>query len=362
MSGLDLHVVVPGSLDQRTGGYIYDARMVLGLRGLGWRVTVHNLEGQFPDADARARAGLGSDVGRHSRRDLRRRRRLAMGGSPEPIGDHGHRLTILSLVHHPLADETGLTQDARDRLARLERDALAACTAVLVTSRYTAGRLEDAFGVPATRIRVVVPGTDPAKPAVGPGTGAAPRLVCVASVTPRKGQDVLVAALARLRALDWSCVVAGSLTLAPAYASAVRRQAEETELADRIEFLGECRGEVLDGLYDSASLFVLPSHYEGYGMALAEALARGLPIVSTTGGAIPYTLPGDAAVLVPPGDVDALAVACATCSRTHLVVRRVGRLPVRTGASRSRPPPVVTPRDCRAGTRLPRPSPEPSWN
>ena len=155
----------------------------------------------------------------------------------------------------------------------------------------------------------MVPGTDPAKPAVGPGTGAAPRLVCVASVTPRKGQDVLVAALARLRALDWSCVVAGSLTLAPAYASAVRRQAEETGLADRIEFLGECRGEVLNGLYDSASLFVLPSHYEGYGMALAEALARGLPIVSTTGGAIPYTLPGDAAVLVPPGDVDALAVA-----------------------------------------------------
>ena len=80
-------------------------------------------------------------------------------------------------------------------------------------------------------------------------------------------------------------------------------------LDERISFLGESEPDALDALYDGSSVFVLPSHYEGYGMALTEALARGLPIVSTTGGAIPYTVPAEAGVLVPPGDDEALAAA-----------------------------------------------------
>ena len=305
---MTLHVVVPGSIEQRTGGYIYDARIVRGLRELGWRVVVHNLAGRFPDADAPARASMTSTLctipdGARVVIDG-----LAMSGLPAPVQAEGARLRILSLVHHPLADETGLDEGQRARFAAEEREALAGCAGVLVTSEFTARRLR-AFGVEPARVRAVRPGTDPAPPAVGPGPDAPPTLLCIASLTPRKGQDVLVRALSRIRDVRWTCVCAGSLERVPGFAALVRGLTRETGLAGRVRFPGKCEPDRLDDLYHHASLFVLPSHYEGYGMALADALARGLPVVSTTGGAIPQTVPRDASVLVPPGDDVALAEA-----------------------------------------------------
>jgi glycosyltransferase involved in cell wall biosynthesis len=131
----------------------------------------------------------------------------------------------------------------------------------------------------------------------------------VGSVIPRKGQDTLVRALERIRAMPWSCVCAGGLDRAPEFARAVLERVKRAGLDDRIEFPGECGEVVLDDLYHGASLFVLPSHYEGYGMAFAEALVRGLPVVGTTGGAVPYTVPSSASILVPPGDEAALGDA-----------------------------------------------------
>ena len=303
-----LHVVVPGSLEQRTGGYMYDARMVRGLCELGWQVEVHNLVGAFPDADADARRSLTSTLAGIPAGARVVIDGLAMGGLPEPVWAEHARLRILALVHHPLADETGLDEGRRARFVTLERNALAGCAGVLVTSEFTACRLE-AFGVEPTCVRAVRPGTDRARPALGPGSDAAPALLCVASLIPRKGQHLLVHALSRLRDLPWTCVCAGSFDLVPDYAVMVRELTQETGLGERVQFPGECEPDHLDDLYDHASLFVLPSQYEGYGMALADALARGLPVVSTTGGAIPYTVPGDASVLVPPGDDAALGEA-----------------------------------------------------
>ena len=308
MTGPGLHVVVPGALEQRTGGYIYDARMVAGLRDLGWRVEVHSLTGRFPGGDRSARASMTSTLA--SLPDGARVviDGLAMGGLPEPVQTETTRLRMLSLVHHPLADETGLDERQRVRFAALERDALAACVGVLVTSEFTAARLE-AYGVEPARVRVARPGTDPVRRAVGPSPGAAPVLLCVGSVSPRKGQRVLVRALAQLVDLPWTCVCAGSLDRAPDHAGLVQDLARRAGLTGRLRFPGECEPADLDALYHRASLFVLPSLYEGYGMALADALARGLPVVSTTGGAIPHTVPSDASVLVPPGDEAALAGA-----------------------------------------------------
>ena len=128
---------------------------------------------------------------------------------------------------------------------------------------------------------------------------------------PRKGQDILVRALTTLKDESWSCVCAGSLDRDPGFADEVRRLTEEAGLSERINFLGECNETRLEELYDGSSVFVLPSHFEGFGMALSEALGRGLPVISTTGGAIPHTVPPDAGILVPPADNESLADAIA---------------------------------------------------
>ena len=308
MSARELHLIVPGPLDQRTGGYLYDARITGGLTALGWTVIAHGLEGAFPEGDACAESSLTytlEQIAQGSRLVLDG---LAMGALPDPLRAHRDRLRLIALIHHPLADETGLGAGESERLARLESEALAQCAGVVVTSEFTARRL-GGYGVPASRVRVVSPGTDPVPAAVGPEPGESPRLLCVGSVSPRKGQDVLVRALARLPALPWSCTCAGSLTRAPEFADSVVELARALGLEDRIDFPGELGAPQLDALYHYASIFVLATHYEGYGMALAEALARGLPVLSTRGGAVPDTVPPEAGVLVPPGDELALATA-----------------------------------------------------
>ena len=303
-----LHIVIPGTLDQCTGGYIYDAHMVAGLRDLGWRVDVHNLTGRFPEGGVEARASLASTLARIPDGARVVIDGLAMGGLPELVQAESARLRILALVHHPLADETGIEESQRKRLEALERDGLDACVGVLVTSEFTARRLE-AYGVGSERIGVATPGVDPVRRAVGPASEDEPTLLCVGAVIPRKGQRMLVLALAELTDLPWTCVCTGSLERAPNYSGSVQALTVQVGLAGRVRFAGECKAAELDRFYHHASLFVLPSYYEGYGMALADALARGLPVVSTTGGAIPDTVEGDASVLVPPGDVSALAGA-----------------------------------------------------
>ena len=299
---------MPGPLGQRTGGYLYDARIAEGLTALGWTVIAHGLKGAFPEGDACAESSLARTLAGIAQGARVVLDGLAMSSLPDPLRAHRGRLRLTALIHHPLADETGLEAAERVRLARLESESLAQCTGAVVTSAFTARRLRT-YGVTASRVRVVPPGTNPAQAAVGPGPGEPPRLLCVGSVSPRKGQDVLVHALARIPALPWSCHCTGSLTHAPEFANSVMELARTLGLEDRIDFPGEIGAPELDAHYHSASIFVLATHYEGYGMALAEALARGLPVLSTRAGAVPETVPPEAGVLVPPGDEHALAAA-----------------------------------------------------
>ncbi len=299
-------LLVPGDLNLRTGGYGYDREIAAGLRALGWRVDVAALDGSFPFPTAEARAHAARTLAALPDGTLVLADGLAFGALAEEAEREAARLAFVGLVHHPLADETGLDDATAQAFVASEGRALACTRGVVVTSRATAGRLA-AFGVPADRIAVVVPGTAPAPAARG--TRAPVALLCVATLVPRKGHDVLVAALARLTHRPWHLTCAGSLTLHPPTAAAVRNQLRATGLADRVSLAGDLDAPSLARLYDRADLFVLPTRHEGYGMAVAEAVARGLPVVSTATGAIPDLVDETSGAIVAMDDPAALAAA-----------------------------------------------------
>ncbi len=304
--------LVPGDPDQRTGGYGYVREVVAGLRRMGREVSLQGLEGQFPKVDDTARAALDNALASVPDDGTVVVDGLALCGYPEAAEVHGPRLNLVALVHHPLADETGLGDDERAHFLETERRALAAVTRVITTSETTALGL-GRFGVPSSKIQVVLPGVhrpgapeSPGSRRQGAGRGEV-RLLCVAHLSPRKAQLDLVDALARLDGGGWTCELVGSVDRNPDYASRVRARIAGLGLTGRIRLAGELSGPELTRAFAQADLFVLPSHYEGYGMVIDEALAHGLPVISSDGGALAATANRPGCVTYAAGDSEALA-------------------------------------------------------
>ena len=307
LSGKSLVLLVPGRIDTLTGGYAYDRRMVAGLEARGWSVAVHELHDSFPFPTPEALVHAGRVLATIDDDAIVLADGLAFGAMPEAAETHAARLRIVALVHHPLAAETGIGVAAAAALEASERRALATVRRVVVTSRGTAAAL-GRYGVGDDRIDVVEPGTDPAPLAAGSGGGPL-HLLCVAALAPRKGHELLFRALASIPQRRWRLTCVGSLERHPGMAETLRTLARTLNLDGQIVFAGEATAAMLPAFYASADVFVLPTLYEGYGMAVAEALARGLPVVSTKTGAIAELVGGTAGIVVEPGDGPAFAQA-----------------------------------------------------
>jgi glycosyltransferase involved in cell wall biosynthesis len=297
---------VPGSLDQPTGGYAYDKRIIEELRALGWTVDVLDLGSSFPWPDARTRQVANDMLAKVDAQIPLVVDGLAYGVLPEAGAALGKSHKLIALVHHPLAFESGLPEaDAKAFLAS-EREALRHVRHVIVTSPATARLLASDFDVAMDRISVAKPGNDPVQPSRGSGEDSV-HLLAVGSIVPRKGYDVLVAALAGLKDLPWRLSIVGDPTRDEECSRALDRDIDRFGLRLRIERLGAVSHEALAKIYDRTDLFVLPSRFEGYGMAFADAIAFGVPVIAARCGAIPETVPAQASILVPPDDVLALA-------------------------------------------------------
>ncbi len=304
---------IPGDITLPTGGYAYDREVLAALPAFGVDVAHLAFPDGFPDPSPEDLERTAALIAATPRDAVLLIDGLAYGAMPTAVVE-GFGRPIVALVHHPLCLEAGVAPVRAEALRALETAALARARHVVVTSPTTARTLVADFAVPAEKITVAVPGTEPAA-RVAIGTVTPARLLAVGSLVPRKGYDVLIRALeidAAAHGADWKLTIVGALDRSPATVDAVRRQIEAAGLGARIEIAGSMSRGQLDAAYGKADIFVLSSHYEGYGMVLAEALARGLPIVTTTGGAAAETVPDDAALKVPPGDATALQRALRT--------------------------------------------------
>jgi len=232
---------------------------------------------------------------------------LAFGVLPE-AGALQPRKPLIALVHQPLALESDLDQAQANIFYTSERAALAATEHVIATSEATARILTADYGVPPDHVSVVRPGNDPVPQAAG-SVDSIVRLLSIGSVVPGKGYDVLIAALSMLADMPWRLTIAGDRTRNIVAAAQLDADIEANRFGNRVSVLGAVPSDRVPELFLSSDIFVLASRFEGYGMALAEAIAHGLPVVSTTAGAIPDTVPPDTGLLVPPDNAASLARA-----------------------------------------------------
>ncbi len=300
-----VHLLVPGALDQRTGGYNYDREVVSGLRALGYTVVVHSLSGRFPDADAEAHQSVADAAHRCEPGSAVIVDSLCLAGAVPSAAELARRgCHCVALVHHPASMEF-----EHQALLETERRALADMKCCIVTSTWTGELLQERFGVSRDRIVVAEPGVLRRMAFAASGVDRPTRLISVGTVSVRKDYPTLVRAVTRLQDLDWQLDCFGSLEREPDAAQAVLTLVADGTLEDRVTFHGEADADVLEAAYLRSHLFVMSSRFEGFGMVLTEALSYGLPIVATDAGPTSDVVPPGCGVVVPPAYPAELALA-----------------------------------------------------
>jgi len=309
--------VYPGDLNSPTGGYAYDRRIIAGLKSLGWEIELIGLGEGYPFPNPAQAEDVKAQLQGLTPGVPMVIDGLALGALPEVAACVAKHHPLIALIHHPLAFEFGLNQEQAALLKQSETEALGHATGVIANSPATARDLHRHYGVPIDRIAVVLPGTDRSvhqreRSLTTNGNRDAVRLLSVGSIIPRKGFPDLLAALAPLADLPWTLSIAGDTTRNAGAFEQLIGDIMRFGFEGRVQALGAVSDAELISLYSQADAFVLASLFEGYGMVYAEAMAYGLPIIATRGGAIPDTVPSDAGLLVSPGDVPALTLALKT--------------------------------------------------
>lgn len=314
-----VHVVVPDAIDdplRPSGGNRYDRRTCEHLASAGWQVREHAIPDAWPRLGDTGRAALARVVQRIPDGAVVLVDALVVGARAPILVSAAARLSLVVIVHAPSAE------------VAVDADVLTAARAVIATSNWLRNELVRAYPLRPDAVRVAEPGVEPSGLAKGTPSGG--ELLCVGAVAHHKGHDVLLAALAQLGHRHWRCQCVGSLDHDPRFVTELCRQTRLTGVVAQLRFVGPKTGADLDTAFRSADVLLHPARVEGYGMVVTEALARGLPVITTTAGGLPDALgatpdgsrPG---LLVPPGDAGALADAITSWLTDRGLRRRLRR-------------------------------------
>ena len=291
-------LVIYGSLETLTGGYLYDRILVEGLARQGHEVEVISVAG----GSYLRRLGHGLTSGLCRRLLAGRFDILLQDELCHPslflVNQRLRRLhgpPLIAIVHHLMCREP--RPGWRNwLLALIERRYLASVDGFIFNSKTTGRTVKALAGGRQPHIIAYPAGDRFGSPLSAESISRRARwpgplqLLFVGIVTPRKGLLPLLNALARVDRDLWRLSVAGSLDLDPAHAAAVLAEVEQLGLADSVQFLGPCSGDRLVEILAGSHLFCMPYAYEGFGIAILEAMAFGLPAIGCRDGAADETI------------------------------------------------------------------------
>lgn len=311
---MNVALVLYGGLDERSGGFRYDRRLVEGLRAAGDTVDVVELpwraywRGLLDSATGRLRDRFPDGVDVLLEDELAHPSLLRVNRTlPYPV---------VSIVHHLRASEPRRLSPV---YRAIEARYLDTVDAVVCNSTTTRSTVTDA-GVPSDATVVAPPAGDRFDPDVSASTIArrARRdpftVTFVGNIERRKGLDTLVEGLARA---DEPCdLTAVGRPVDGSYVATVRDQIRDAGLADRVELAGELTDSALASVLRESHLLAVPSRYEGFGIVYLEGMSFGLPAIATNaGGAADVVTDGETGVVVDPADPAAVGTALTALAR-----------------------------------------------
>ena len=297
--------IIPGDINLPTGGYRYDRTILECWEQLGINHELISLDGDFPfPTNDEMKEALDRTNG-FPEADIAIIDGLAGGVLPDFLEALASKMRVVALIHHPLCLENGLSDEQASQLEQSEAEGLRFVTGIITSSATTAETVKDLFQV-TVPVKYVEPGVERGEPRRKRTGGNPVNLLCVGSVIERKGHQILFEALSELKEMDWHLNCIGKTDFDTALYEKLETYLVENELSSRVSFHGAVDASELKNAYQEADLFVLPSLYEGYGMVYAEAIVRGIPVIATTAGAIPKTVPDGCGLLALPNDVPSL--------------------------------------------------------
>ncbi len=297
MAALTVAFLIPGDVDMPTGGYAYDRAILSHFKALRIDAYLVTLPASFPFPTIDDIAATRTIIENLPTRHLLLIDGLAYGAFDDMLLVALKNHCVIALVHHPLCFETGIDESAANNLRQSEKAALDYAHHIVVTSEATKQTLIYDFCIEHEHITVAEPGVEAAP--LAENRTSAKNILSVGSVIARKGYDVLIEALAGIKHLDWHLKIVGDTSRSTAIVEQLQLQIIANGLDNRVTLAGALQQPDVNSAYLDADIFVLSSHYEGYGMVITEALSRGLPVISTPTGIGLDTRYQDALTIVP---------------------------------------------------------------